>query len=137
MRTKIAILPKLYDANGNIKKRWFIYFSYRNPKDNKMKRFKVYDGFATLYTKKERYAHAEKLITLAKNNQDVDEAVAVNARRKAIAELGNGCRPLVQKLFEDIGPRYASRNGGYTRILKLGPRRSDGAEMALIELVED
>lgn len=62
MRTKIAILPKLYDANGNIKKRWFIYFSYRNPKDNKMKRFKVYDGFATLYTKKERYAHAEKLI---------------------------------------------------------------------------
>lgn len=62
MRTKIAILPKLYDANGNIKKRWFIYFSYRKPKDNKMKRFKIYDGFATLYTKKERYAHAEKLI---------------------------------------------------------------------------
>lgn len=82
-------------------------------------------------------SQAEKLITLARNNQDVDEIVMVNARRKAAAELGNGSRPLVQKLFEEIGPRYTDRNGGYTRILKLGPRRSDGAEMALIELVEE
>ena len=80
---------------------------------------------------------AEKLITLARKNQDVDEALMVNARRKAAAELGNGSRPIVQKLFDDIGPRFAERNGGYTRILKLGPRRSDGAEMALIELVEE
>jgi len=62
MRQKIAILPKLYHANGNIKARWHIYFSYRNPKTNKMQRFRVYDGFATLYTKKARYAHAEKMI---------------------------------------------------------------------------
>jgi large subunit ribosomal protein L17 len=91
----------------------------------------------TLPKAKSIQPHAEKLITLARNSQDVDETANMNARRKASAELGNGSRPLVQKLFDDIGPRYTSRNGGYTRILKLGPRRSDGAEMALIELVED
>mgnify|MGYP006310382825 CR=1 FL=1 len=82
-------------------------------------------------------SQAEKLITLARKNQDGEEVAMVNARRKAAAELGNGSRPLVQKLFDEIGPRYVDRNGGYTRILKLGPRRSDGAEMALIELVEE
>ena len=91
----------------------------------------------TLTKAKSIQAHAEKLITLARNSQDAEEIKAVNARRKASAELGNGSGPIVQKLFDDIGPRYASRNGGYTRILKLGPRLSDGAEMALIELVED
>ena len=80
---------------------------------------------------------AEKLITLARNTQDSDEITNVNARRRASAILGNGSREIVQKLFDDIGPRYTSRNGGYTRILKMGPRRSDGAEMALIELVEE
>lgn len=91
----------------------------------------------TLPKAKSIQPEAEKLITLAKNSQDADETTAMNARRKASAELGNGSRPLVQKLFDDIGPRYSSRKGGYTRILKLGPRRSDGAEMALIELVEE
>jgi len=91
----------------------------------------------TLPKAKSIQADAEKLITLAKNSLEADEVVAMNARRKAAAQLGNGSRPLVQKLFDDIGPRYTSRNGGYTRILKLGPRQSDGAEMALIELVEE
>jgi large subunit ribosomal protein L17 len=91
----------------------------------------------TLPKAKSIRADAEKLITLARNSQDVDEMAAVNARRLATARLGNNSRPIVQKLFDELGPRYASRNGGYTRILKLGPRRSDGAEMALIELVEE
>jgi large subunit ribosomal protein L17 len=82
-------------------------------------------------------AETEKLITLARNSQDFEESAAVYARRKAVAKLGNGSRPIVQKLFDDIGPRYTNRNGGYTRILKLGPSQSDGAEMALIELVEE
>jgi large subunit ribosomal protein L17 len=81
--------------------------------------------------------HVEKLITLARNSQDAEEILAINARRKASAYLGNGSRPMVQKLFDDIGPRFSGRQGGYTRILKLGPRKSDGAEMALIELVEN
>ena len=91
----------------------------------------------TLPKAKSIQPHAEKLITLARNSQDADEIVAVNARRKASAELGNGSGSIVKKLFDDIGPRYTNRNGGYTRILKLGPRLSDGAEMALIELVEE
>jgi large subunit ribosomal protein L17 len=91
----------------------------------------------TLPKAKSIQAEVEKLITLARNNQDVDAVKVMNARRQAVAKLGTGSRPVVQKLFDDIAPRYASRNGGYTRILKLGPRRSDGAEMALIELVEE
>jgi large subunit ribosomal protein L17 len=91
----------------------------------------------TLPKAKSIQAATEKLITLARNSQDADEIKMMNARRQAVAKLGNGSRPTVQKLFDDIAPRYTSRNGGYTRILKLGPRRSDGAEMALIELVEE
>lgn len=91
----------------------------------------------TLPKAKSIQAATEKLITLARNSQEVDEIKMMNARRLAVAKLGTGSRPVVQKLFDDIAPRYVSRNGGYTRILKLGPRRSDGAEMALIELVEE
>jgi large subunit ribosomal protein L17 len=69
----------------------------------------------------------EKLITLAKRGD-------LHARRQALAELGND-RFLVHKLFEEIAPRYAERPGGYTRIVKLGPRRSDSTEMVFLELV--
>ncbi len=69
----------------------------------------------------------EKLITLAKRGD-------LHARRQALSEL-NQDKFAVHKLFMEIAPRYANRNGGYTRIVKLGPRRSDSAEMVFLELV--
>lgn len=78
---------------------------------------------------------AEKLITVAKRGIAAGEVEAVNARRKAAAGLNDG--EIVKKLFEDLAERYAERNGGYTRILKLGPRKGDAAEMVLLELVEE
>jgi large subunit ribosomal protein L17 len=78
---------------------------------------------------------AESLITLAKRGNEAGEAKMVHARRLAAARLGNP--EVVKKLFEDIAPRYADRVGGYTRILKLGPRSGDAAEMVLLELVEE
>jgi len=78
---------------------------------------------------------AERLITLAKRSNDAEAAQIVHARRLAAARLGNPV--VVKKLFDEIAPRFGERNGGYTRILKLGPREGDAAEMVLIELVED
>jgi large subunit ribosomal protein L17 len=69
----------------------------------------------------------EKLITLAKRG-------GLHARRQALSELGQD-RFVVHKLFEEIAPRYSERPGGYTRIIKLGPRRSDSTEMVFLELV--
>jgi large subunit ribosomal protein L17 len=69
----------------------------------------------------------ERLITLAKRGD-------LHARRQALSALGQD-KFMVYKLFEEIAPRYAERPGGYTRILKLGPRRSDATEMVFIELV--
>jgi large subunit ribosomal protein L17 len=72
--------------------------------------------------------HAEKLITFAKRGD-------VAARREVLKVITD--RDVVHKLFSDIGPRYAERNGGYTRILKLEQRKGDAAPMAIIELVEE
>jgi large subunit ribosomal protein L17 len=69
----------------------------------------------------------EKLVTLAKRGD-------LHARRQALRALGQD-KFIVYKLFEEIAPRYADRPGGYTRILKLGPRRSDATEMVLLEFV--
>ncbi len=69
----------------------------------------------------------ERLITLAKRGDQ-------HARRQAMARLGQD-KFVVYKLFEEIAPRYAEREGGYTRILKLGPRKSDSTEMVFLELV--
>jgi large subunit ribosomal protein L17 len=69
----------------------------------------------------------EKLITLAKRGD-------LHARRQALSALGQD-KFAVHKLFEEVAPRYADRPGGYTRIVKLGPRRSDSTEMVYLELV--
>lgn len=83
---------------------------------------------------KELRSIAEKLITLAKRG-DLHARRQVSAFvRDEVADSATG-QKAVQKLFDDIAPRYAERNGGYTRILKLGPRRGDGAPMVYLELV--
>ncbi len=75
---------------------------------------------------KEVRAVAEKMITVGKKN-------TLAARRQALAYITK--ESVVKKLFEEIAPKYAERNGGYTRILKTGPRRGDAAEMVILELV--
>lgn len=79
---------------------------------------------------------AEKLITVARNSAKGSDVEKVNARRLVSSRLGND-PDIVKKLFDDIAPRFANRNGGYTRVLKLGPRLGDAAEMVLMELVEE
>ncbi len=69
---------------------------------------------------------AEKMITLAKKD-------TLHARRQALSYIYK--KPVVKKLFEELGPRFSERPGGYTRIVKIGPRAGDGAEMAILELV--
>ena len=69
---------------------------------------------------------AEKMITLAKKNN-------LASYRQVLSYITK--EDVAKKLFDEIGPKYADRNGGYTRVLKMGPRRGDAAEMAIIQLV--
>ncbi|MEE1172907.1 MAG: 50S ribosomal protein L17 [Ruminococcus sp.] len=80
----------------------------------------------TVTRAKEVQAMAEKMITTAKNN-------TLHNRRLVLAFVTK--EDVVSKLFSEIAPKYADRNGGYTRVTKIGPRRGDGAEMAVIELI--
>ena len=82
----------------------------------------------TLPKAKEVRPFAERLITLARREDD-----RLHARRLAARDIHD--RKVVKKLFDSIGPRFATRPGGYTRIMRLGPRQGDGAEMAILELV--
>jgi len=78
---------------------------------------------------------AERMITIARNSADGSDADKVNARRLVAARLGDN--QVIGRLFDEIAPRFATRPGGYTRMLKLGPRMGDSAEMVLLELVEE
>jgi large subunit ribosomal protein L17 len=82
----------------------------------------------TLPKAKEVRSFAEKLITLARREDD-----RLHARRQVARDIQNPA--VVKKLFDTLGARFATRPGGYTRILRLGPRHGDGAEMAFLELV--
>jgi large subunit ribosomal protein L17 len=77
---------------------------------------------------------AERLITLAKLGNQAGDAQMVHARRLAAARLNDAAS--VKKLFDEIAPRYETRQGGYTRVMKTGMRRGDAAEMVILELVE-
>ena len=80
----------------------------------------------TVTRAKEVRAMADRMITLGKEN-------TLHSRRQALAYVTK--EDLVKKLFDEIAPKYEDRNGGYTRIIKTGPRRGDAAEMCIIELV--
>lgn len=89
--------------------------------------FFKHERIETTVTKaKEVSKHAAKLITLAKRGD-------LHARRLVMAELVD--EEATKKLFNEIAPKYADRQGGFTRIYKVGPRRGDAAEMAIIELI--
>lgn len=82
--------------------------------------------------------HAEKLITLAKRGlvkAEENPAAVLHARRLAAARVSDPV--ILQKLFDEIAPRYIDRPGGYTRVLKLGMRKGDAADIVVLELVEE
>jgi large subunit ribosomal protein L17 len=103
---------------------------------NLIKQFFTHERIKTTKTKAAAIrGDAERLITIARNSADKSDAEKVHARRLATAKLGDN--QLTSRLFDEIAPRFANRNGGYTRVLKLGPRMGDSAEMVILELVEE
>jgi len=81
----------------------------------------------TVTRAKEVASVAERMVTIGKKN-------TLAARRRAMSYITK--EDVVKKLFDEIAPKYADRNCGYTRIMRIGPRRGDAAEMAILELVE-
>ena len=83
---------------------------------------------------KELRSVVDELITLAKRGDLHARRQAAAYVRNVVADEKTG-ETVLKKLFDEIGPKYADRNGGYVRITRIGPRRGDGAEMAIIELI--
>ena len=82
----------------------------------------------TVTRAKEVQAMAEKMITIAKDN-------SLHSKRQVYSYITK--ESVAKKLIEEVAPKYAERNGGYTRVIKTGPRRGDAAEMCIIELIAD
>jgi large subunit ribosomal protein L17 len=104
---------------------------------NLIKQFFTHERITTTRTKAEAIrGEAERMITIARRSAEAEDSAKVHARRLIVSRLGGG-NEVIKKLFDDIAPRFASRDGGYTRMLKLGPRLGDAAEMVMLELVEE
>ena len=102
-----------------------------------IRQFFTHERITTTRTKADAIrGDAERMITVARRSADATDSAKVAARRLVLSRLGGG-DDVVKKLFDDIAPRFASRPGGYTRMLKLGPRHGDAAEMVILELVEE
>lgn len=103
---------------------------------NLIKQFFLHERIQTTRAKAAAVrGEAERLITIARDSAEKDDAAKVHARRLVASRLGSN--DVVKRLFDEIAPRFASRPGGYTRVVKLGPRQGDSAEMVLLELVEE
>lgn len=102
-----------------------------------IKQFFTHERITTTRAKAEAIrGDAERMITVARRSADAAAVAKVNARRLVAERLGGGDE-VVKKLFDEIAPRFATRPGGYTRMLKLGPRFGDSAQMVILELVEE
>jgi len=103
---------------------------------NLMKQFFTHERIQTTRAKAAAIrGEAEHLITIARNSANGSDTDKVSARRLVTARLGDN--QVIKRLFDEIAPRFANRPGGYTRVLKLGPRMGDSAEMVILELVEE
>jgi large subunit ribosomal protein L17 len=103
---------------------------------NLIKQFFIHERIRTTQAKAASIrGEAEKLITIARNSAAGTDSDKVTARRLVASKMGDN--QVLSRLFDEIAPRFANRPGGYTRMMKLGPRLGDSAEMVILELVEE
>jgi len=103
---------------------------------NLIKQFFIHERIRTTKAKAASIrGEAEQLITIARNSAGGTDSDKVAARRLVASKMGDN--QVLKRLFDEIAPRFANRPGGYTRVMKLGPRLGDSAEMVILELVEE
>jgi large subunit ribosomal protein L17 len=103
---------------------------------NLMKQFFEHERIRTTRAKAAAIrSEAEHIITIARNSAKGSDSEKVSARRLVASKLGDD--QVIKRVFDEIAPRFENRNGGYTRVMKLGPRLGDSAEMVILELVEE